>query len=395
MARWRVWGALLAVAATAGVGAGLLSRAGLGGYLPLRILSALLAGAVFVSVFGSARRLLVLHVTLGAFVLWSALSIIWSADRTESITTLVGVVAVAVLAVVLVVLEHTSDIPRLLMWLLTGTSVISVLVALLFPAIGGVVVDHPTEGTYFQPSGLFIWNSDFGFSAAIAAVLAVGIALRERRWWLLGVAAVNMGAVWYSNSAAALIVLAGSLFVLVLMQSVRIALITLGGTLVAALGAMVVLGVPRFVELVFGAFGRSSTLTGRTALWEMTIQQAMHQPWLGLGAGTTPDLHPISNATHAHNGLIQLFYDRGIVGVVLMLAVIVVTIALAIRNRDAIGTAVIVAVLCASIANSYLTFASFGLLLLVWQGYRQLAVRRYPRQLEAAQGKVDREQPQS
>lgn len=375
MKNWRLWAGLVAVTASAGVGAGALSSAGLGGYTSLRLVSAGLALLLFISMASTSTRIALLNLPVLAFVVWSALSVLWSPERGESVSTLVGVVAVAMLGVCLASLHREFDIPKLLMWLFTVTSVVSVLLAFFWPSVGGVVVDHPTEGTHFQPSGLFIWNSDFGFSAALGAVLAAGISLREKRWWLLGLAAINVGAVWYSDSAAAVIVLVGATYALILMQGVRSALILGGLTLVLALSALLAIGGPRLLEILFGLLGRSSTLTGRTALWEETLRQAASRPWVGHGVGTSPDLSALSTANHAHNGVIQLYYDRGIIGVTIMAAIIIISVGLAVRNRDSIGVAILVAVLCANIANSYLTFASLGLLLLLWQAYRQLDER--------------------
>lgn len=82
------------------------------------------------------------------------------------------------------------------------------------------------------------------------------------------------------------------------------------------------------------AMGKSTTLTGRTVLWDEGISQAMNNPYLGVGAGAFwVHGNPVAekmwskfgiasrSGFHFHNLFINLFVDLGVVGLILWLAV--------------------------------------------------------------------------
>jgi O-antigen ligase len=83
-------------------------------------------------------------------------------------------------------------------------------------------------------------------------------------------------------------------------------------------------------EVILGAFGRDMTLTGRTELWELSLEKIMEQPLLGYGytgfwrrmAGDSAEilLELGWEVPHSHNGLVDLTLDLGLVGLLLFLA---------------------------------------------------------------------------
>ncbi len=69
----------------------------------------------------------------------------------------------------------------------------------------------------------------------------------------------------------------------------------------------------------------------RVILWEYTAERVLEQPWIGVGADATPTLrknivvekpegfvYPRSTSHHAHNLFLQVWYELGLVGVVLV-----------------------------------------------------------------------------
>lgn len=301
------------------------------------------------------------------FVAWSAASLIWTQSTTETLTTLVGLGGTFAFGVVLAVLHRSFRVDTLMMWTFTATTLVSYVLILLVPSVGRQEVNHPTEGQFLQAHGVFIWNSDLGFSAAIAAVIAVSAFVhrwRTPRWWLIVVALLNMGMVVMSNAATSAIVLAVGLGVLIVTAGRLVMLGVVGLGVVGTAVGMVLWGVTGFFDQVLGLLGRSSTLTGRSALWESTLEQAESTKVLGKGAGVEPVFWGISRAEHSHNGFIQVYFDRGIVGAVLVVAVFLFAIYLIARQRDRLAAALLAMLVMANMANNYLSYASLGLMLL-------------------------------
>lgn len=83
------------------------------------------------------------------------------------------------------------------------------------------------------------------------------------------------------------------------------------------------------LAVLAGSVGKNITLTGRTSVWEFVWEMIQKQPWIGYGyGGFWNGLNGESayvwrasqwTPTHPHNGLLQLFLDLGLVGVVLYL----------------------------------------------------------------------------
>lgn len=83
------------------------------------------------------------------------------------------------------------------------------------------------------------------------------------------------------------------------------------------------------LAVLAGSVGKNVTLTGRTSVWEFVWEMIQKQPWIGYGYGGFWNGLDGESAyvwratqwtpTHPHNGLLQLFLDLGLVGVVLYL----------------------------------------------------------------------------
>jgi exopolysaccharide production protein ExoQ len=72
-----------------------------------------------------------------------------------------------------------------------------------------------------------------------------------------------------------------------------------------------------------GSGNQAETLTGRTVLWTVAFSMSMERPWLGHGfysfKSLIPALGPFA-AVHAHNELLQQFFECGLVGVAIVIA---------------------------------------------------------------------------
>jgi exopolysaccharide production protein ExoQ len=104
-----------------------------------------------------------------------------------------------------------------------------------------------------------------------------------------------------------------------------------GAAAVAALGAAWLLA---HAPVLLAILGRDATLTNRTYLWSVVLEAARQRPWLGYGyaafwkaAATAPGgaLERLAWAPHhAHDGLLDLGLELGVVGIVVFLGPFVV-----------------------------------------------------------------------
>jgi exopolysaccharide production protein ExoQ len=72
-----------------------------------------------------------------------------------------------------------------------------------------------------------------------------------------------------------------------------------------------------------GSGNQVETLTGRTVLWTVAFSMSMERPWFGHGVysfkSLIPALGPFA-AVHAHNELLQQFFEYGLAGVLIVVA---------------------------------------------------------------------------
>lgn len=126
-----------------------------------------------------------------------------------------------------------------------------------------------------------------------------------------------------------------------------------GVLLLVAAGASSLLYVATHLEQVTGLLGKSVTLTGRIQIWILSTVMALRRPWLGYGYNafwlpsewfTVSIWHVMGwDVPHAHDGLLELWLEIGLVGVGLFLVVFIYYVLKAIQflhqSRDAVAAA--------------------------------------------------------
>ena len=186
--------------------------------------------------------------------------------------------------------------------------------------------------------GVFGNKNTFARMSMLLGLAALGLLVRGRNsplhsGVLLSVLAMSAFALVLSKSATSTIVMFGAtgLFVALTIRNYR----TGYRLLIMVLGVLAVLAACSFLALsnidpadeILKLFGKNSTLTGRTALWDLAIQQIADQPWLGVGF----DAYWDSNAFYAadqiqrtygdgaisfHNFLLDIWVGLGVPGVI-------------------------------------------------------------------------------
>lgn len=258
------------------------------------------------------RKLTWIHLWGSAFIFWSATSLLWAPNRLESFGELIKLL---VLAQAFMLGTRISSLSPILIGMAIGLVISSIIAGaqLFWPSI----VQYNTV----YPAGLFI-NS--GSLAEISALVLVGV-LFYRSWWLAAgllpsvALTVSRGA-WLALGVAGIIWLWGKS--------------KLSASAVMLLCAVV-------LAYSFHTSFHISSVVQRIGLWS---DAATGLTWLGHGIGSfytefaylsgTVDTF-IERPEHLHNDWLEIAFELGAVGVVLVAAMGIIACAAGRRGSSA------------------------------------------------------------
>ena len=299
-----------------------------------RFTQALLAPLYFAALLAliwRRRRPSPLTVALGdpfiwCLIGWALLSAAWSDDPVTTVRRALALAASSIFALFIVTRFPFERMLRLLARALSIIVVLSILFAVI-PGYGisGGIHAGAWRGVFSDKNGL---GRAMVLAAFTLATLAIAARGRERmRYWCLAAAACLL--VLLSRSATALLVLLAMALLLgvcVGLRGRRSRFLALSFAGVLCSCAVVLLAMAQD-EALLGTLGKDTTFTGRTLLWAAALAQIAARPIVGYGFGAfwtgsggraaiiwaqvgwTPP--------HAHNGLIDLGLELGLVGILL------------------------------------------------------------------------------
>jgi exopolysaccharide production protein ExoQ len=256
---------------------------------------------------------------------------------------------------------------------MTRGALIGIIVVLLYSLLFGSYLFDALDGTT-SFVGAFSSKNQLGFYASLGVIFAASsvLVLRQRDIIWLGIAGVagllcaycllaSQSATSVITTAAVVALIIGFMPMGMLAPGNRkmifLALVGVGGLLVVASLQFGLL------DAVLGVFGKDSTLTGRTYLWQQGIEAAKASPILGVGyqgfwvvgfydAERLWDDFFITTRSgfHFHNTYIETVVENGFVGLALLVMVLYGSLlghlrAVLVRNRD--PQALILFALCA------------------------------------------------
>lgn len=279
---------------------------------------------------------------MAAFSLLAMASSLWSEVPFITFKRALLLLVVLMVCVITVACGRVRgvDLASLLITPLLSLLALSVLFSLAFPSIA--FSDIGWQGITGQKNSM----------GQLAAMLILALALSQRAlaWpagvrWVLGLAA--LGALALSRSGTAMVGLAGAaaaIGLVVLARQVRrqptwgVPVFLAAGSVVGLMFIAFLFDVlPSIAQLkssFFTLLGKSETLTGRTALWDLVLSQSrFRSEWIGGGYGGFWD---ISNERlayivsrlgflpiQAHNGYLEVFNDLGYVGLAMAVGILV------------------------------------------------------------------------
>jgi len=308
-----------------------------------------------------------------AFVLWVSASILWAANQGKALGATITFLGLLGLVVVFGSLERKYLV---LVWaFLVFSAALSVPAGYILPVPEGS--DMAVNGR-FGPGGA--GPNTYSLDLAIAFFAAYFGLLRQHRMIAYLLAPVYFYGIYATGSRTGLVALVATpvLALLVPRLAARLSwrilpMYVLG----AAAVTVIVLALPSVEEIASERYETLSqvqsedTWNGRWSLWQGALEVIASHPILGVGAGNYSEAaldysesvqaHSASNAEVsgvAHNMLLGVASQLGLVGLILFLAMVFLAFktAVPIAQRSDLGTGILLGLIVAMIAGMTLTW---------------------------------------
>jgi O-antigen/teichoic acid export membrane protein/O-antigen ligase len=255
-------------------------------------------------------------------------SFLWSVAPSVSLRTSLAFGLTTFFAYYLAIRHDLRDIVRYASWaMLAGAFVNYVFIAAL-PRYSKV--QDPLIPGSFEVTGVLTQKNSLGAISALAAIIMFMHArnLHRNRLFWYGAAMLNIGLLLISRSKTALVV-----FLFLAMMSLGSKVLrakkqAFGAVIVATVGSLALstyiltTNLGNFAALL----GKDATLTGRTPLWRAVIVEIEKRPFLGAGwqgfwRGYFSPAHEVwlKNTwlpPSAHNGVLAIMCDLGLLGTI-------------------------------------------------------------------------------
>jgi exopolysaccharide production protein ExoQ len=298
---------------------------------------------IIIACYFSYRSIIYLATINTSTILYVALifiSLSWSVHPDITLRRGVGYVLSILVAAYIVTRFTEKDRMKVITSAFAIAALGSLLFVVIFPDYG-IMSTRKLAGAW---RGVFAHKNSLGsaMSTAVFAVLYL-IALDRIRMWRVVWLVIFSVLVIMSRSITALLVtmiyIPGTLVYLFWRKD------RLVGAIVATLAALLVILVQLAIwddaSLVLNFLGKDLTMTGRTDLWLATIDLIKQKPLLGWGFMATwnptdPEFAAIQDqfdwiSPGAHNGLLDITLQLGLVGAGILLAIILIGASRSIR----------------------------------------------------------------
>jgi O-antigen ligase len=319
-----------------------------------------------------------LEATIFLFVGLAMASLFWSADIGETIRMSIVLSAIAFYGLYLVIRFELVEILRLLSVTFTISALCSLAFVFALP-VYGLQPDGNWDGVFFHKNAL-------GFAAAVGmpALLAAGRTTPKLRFVFYSAAALHGVLLFFSSSKTMFVAGYGSVALFFFYRLFR-GRKTLRGAVMVGMTSSMLFAIA-FATANIGMLARwldkDVTLTGRIPLWEDLFPIAMERFLFGHGyraafGGWFSPVHEALNnhqwgVSHAHNALLHLWLDMGMIAVVLFVVSFFRTVKRAIHGVNLVPNAVglwplafLSTAALISISESGITYSDTGWLMYV------------------------------
>jgi len=266
---------------------------------------------------------------LVAMVFFALLSCLWAYTPALVLQRSVAVLGATLFGLALASRFSLEDQLRLLSWVFRIIAVLSLLCVLLAPRIG--IASGEQDG-YWR--GIFGHKNGLGQIMAIAILVEWLLPAKTRLSKCLNFATILLCAIllFFSNSITAMIAITASLIFIQVYRftrgSLRVPMFAIVSIIALVITSSVLL-LATDNAAVTAALGRTSSLTGRTEIWQWVMYFAQDRPILGYGysgfwGGAAPESIALNDrlgfqVMYSHNGYLDIFLTLGAVGLLLSL----------------------------------------------------------------------------
>jgi O-antigen ligase len=357
--------------------------------LPLVLEGALLPGsavAAFVlALVGGAQPVRVSLVALMVVVL-QVMSLAWSYDVSTS-TFFVRTEVASLLFLMLVVGSFTVDQMRALLVRTAAVAItLSFAAILAMPESRTVAERDRSEGIAIDTwRALYPHKNSMGVWIAVHTVVVLALASRRQR---IALAAGGAVLVLGSRSVTALLTLGFGVLVYLWARSMfrRGSNVSFSLSFVAGTAVIATMVAVQNLSTLVAWFGKDPTLTGRTAIWSIVWDAVLDRPLVGYGpAGfwyVDDEFRALIDrgigfgVFQAHQGVLELLLLFGVVGFVLVAAILVTLTRDAVRlgtggdhSIAAAALAVVGMIVLASLSEPMFTRGGLDLLVILTAGF--------------------------
>jgi len=330
---------------------------------------------------------------LGILLIICVLSALWSGDPFVTFKFSLVQFIVSWVTAHIVSRNDWKMLAQNLRWICLVAAVLSLLTILAVPSLGIGIEDVPP----FAPR----WKGIFPFPIKLGTCMALSVTLwinqlaysSKQRLVSLGVVTLSFFLLVRAASAQAyftLIILLSLLILLKLIQNFDHKQIMLIVIALIFVFAGLYVGITENLEVIFGAFGKDTTLTGRAEFWPQMIDALNKRPVLGYGfhgfwqpwlGENNPAGHIVNSngfiPPNGHNGFLDLALEVGYLGLLLFLLSLILNLVRAIifwrrsKSNESIFPLIIIAyVIMANISETQLFVTNY-----IWFLYVAVAVR--------------------
>ncbi|MGA8489259.1 MAG: O-antigen ligase family protein [Terriglobales bacterium] len=254
-------------------------------------------------------------------------SVSWSDDPAFTFRRSVALMGTTLFGVYFARRYSLSDQLRLLSHVFLSAAILSPVFVAILPHYG---LADPMFGYAWQ--GIYGHKNGLGAAMALGVVVFIFRAVSDRqkslRWW--GAVGLALFLLWMSHSSTGLVACAFTVSALIFSPALRwtfrkAVLFFLG---VGLLATGVVLWAINHMAFVLSMVSRDSSFTGRTTVWLVSVAMIARHPWIGYGyneawpsygSDIVARLTGLPGMSHAHNAVLNLWLDLGLMGVVVFI----------------------------------------------------------------------------
>lgn len=308
-------------------------------YNPFDSINSLLQYAIYgVAIFlVVARAKTSILVAKSSLLIWllpilATLSFLWSDFPDESLRKGITTLQTSCFGVYFASRFTPKQQLQILAWVFGIVAVVSLLFGIAFR---GAAIEAGANAGAFR--GPFTQKNLLARIAVLGAIVFLinAIQSQHRRVILWGGFVLNALLIILTTSKTALLLLLMIIFLLPFYKALRWkTTITIPITIIVVLvSSSLAIMILSNWEASLNAIGRDPSLSGRTGLWEASIEKILEHPWLGYGyqafwreGGGAEEIWGVEGykPPHAHNGFINMPLDLGLIGLSVFLLTLLV-----------------------------------------------------------------------